>query len=187
MLVWVQFEVFWDRTYIDRSSSYWFSSIWVFQDRTYINWSSFYQFNSIWVFRSAPISIGHRLVSLSLSFRVGTSPISIGYLHVSFVSVFELGPHLYRSIILHISSVLVSWTTPISIGHCLINWVDFCSSLSRVCLVESSSILGHISFFGFILSEDRSFLILLIIESFIVSWSSVIHCIYTFCIIHIFG
>ena len=58
----------WDRTYIDRSSSYWFSSIWVFQDRTYINWSSFYQFNSIWVFRSAPISIGHRLVSLSLGF-----------------------------------------------------------------------------------------------------------------------
>ena len=94
-----------------------------------------------------------------------------------------LGPNLYRSVI-HLVS-LVFETTPISISHCLVSWVDYCSSSSRACPVESCSILSHISFFEFILFENWSFLILLIFESFIVSWSSVVHCIYTHRIVHI--
>ena len=57
---------------------------------------------------TTPISIGHLLLSLSLSFRVGTAPILIGRLHVSSVSVFELGPHLYR-LVIHLVCLIQSW------------------------------------------------------------------------------
>ena len=53
-----------------------------------------------------------------------------------------LRPNLYRSIIHLVSSVFE--TTPISISHCLVSWVDYCSSSSRACPVESCSILSHI-------------------------------------------
>ena len=142
--------------------------------------------------------------SLSCQFEfLGPHPYRLTIFLSSCVRLQFPGPHLYQSVIFHVSlssvwvfrtaHILISHlhvnsvfgTAPISIGHYLVSWVDFCSSSSHVCLVESCSILSNISFFEFILYEDRSFLILLIIESFIVSWSSVVHCVYTHRIVHI--
>ena len=164
---------FWGHTYIDWSFPCQFS----FWSRIYIDRPSSYQFvfSSIW-----DRTYTNRSFILSIQFSAPHLYWSIIHL-VS--SVFEITPILIDHFL--VSSIL--GTALISISHCLVSWVDFYSSSSRVCLVEFCSILSHISFFGFILSEDRSFLILLIIESFIVSWSSVIHCIYTLRIIRIFG
>ena len=137
---------FWDHTYIDRSLSFQFvfSSSW---NHTYIDRSSSCQFEF-------PFFGSHL------------------YRSANFLSIcvwFELGPHLYRSIIVWSVWVWVFETAPISIDHCLVDWVESCSSSSRTYLVKSCLTLSYTSFFEFILSEDRSFLILLIIESFIIS------------------
>ena len=93
--------------------------VWVFWDRTYINWSSSCQFEfEFEFFRTAPISISYRLVSWVEFF--GIASISIDY--SSFLSVWVFGPHLYRSIIFHVS--LSSWDhTYIDRSSSMLVWV----------------------------------------------------------------
>ena len=134
----VQFG-FWGCTYINRSSSYQFSSVWVFGSAPIFIDHSSYLDNSAWVLRPHLYqSVIFLSVQFSLSFQNRTyidrlfimscqlclSFWDCTYIDWSFVlSVwvqFEfLGPHLYRSVI-----------------H-LVSWVESCSASSHAYLVES--------------------------------------------------
>ena len=173
------------------------------QGRTYID-RSFSML--VWVFGIAPISIGHFpcWFEFSLSFQVGTTPILIGHSSCQF-SLSFLGPHPYWSVIHHVSLDRVSgphlyqsvitllvWvcifgTTPISIGHFLINWVESCSASSHVYLVESFGLEPHLNLHLSSFFVCWSLLVSVIFVLFIISWSSAIHCIYTPHIGCIFG
>ena len=100
----------WDNTYINWSFPCYFS----FWDRTYINSVILV---SIWVlgphlYQSVIFSLvwvwvwDHTYIDWSFSyqfeFEFGTAPTSINHLPVSWAKL---------------------WTTPISIGHCLVNWI----------------------------------------------------------------
>ena len=153
-----------------------FSSVWVFWDLTNIDRSSSCQF--VFEFLGPHL---YRSVIIWL------------------VLVWVLGPHLYRSVIILSILVLVfrdrtyiNWssscqfkfeffgTTPISINHCLISWVESCSASICAYLVESFGLKLHLILHSSLFfSVCRSFLVSVIFVLFIVSWSNAIHCVYT--------
>ena len=175
MLVWVQFEVFWDRTYIDRSSSYRFSSVQFEFFRTapisigHLSISSIqFEFVGLHLYRSvivllvwvwvsgvAPISICHLPTSLYLVW-VETAPISICHCLVSLSLSFWV-----RTAPISIGHRLVSLglsfrTAPISIGHCLVSlnlslsfwgctYIDRSSSMSVWVSRTAPILIGHSS------------------------------------------
>ena len=123
----VQFG-FWGHTYINRSSSYQFNSVWVLGPHLYQ--SVIFLLVQL-EFRTAPILIGHSscqfnfrdctYINLSSSCRFESGFLrSHLYQSVIFLSVcvqFELELHLYRSVIVLLVWVFFFWVAPISISH----------------------------------------------------------------------
>ena len=100
-----------------------------FRERTYIYRSFILSWQFCLSFEAAPISIGHLLIS-SVQFEFSEPHLYRSVIHHVLSIVLEfLGLHLYRLVIclISLSSVWVSRTAPISIGHssCQLSWVLF--------------------------------------------------------------